>query len=447
MGSVVQTAANLSPAAILAKSAGIDPTTAANNAGASFGINGLAKPQLANVQQGTSVQDVKAAQQATGNSLQSQQALLSALQGQNGLGQQNALAGQLAAANGVGAQSQALQGLQGAAGQYQNIALGRGPNPAQAMLNQATGQNVANQAALMAGQRGAGANVGLLERQAGQQGAALQQQAVGQGAIMQANQQIAGLQGLTGAEQAAGGLGANLTAAQQGLANQVAGQQIGQTNANVQANLANQGQMQSALQGVNQANISNQGSVNAANAGIAQQQMKGQQQIIGGIGQGAGSFLGMADGGEVKDTSDSIGYAPSNVANPGPQSMFGKFLVSQDQTNNSPLFAESTTSMQPASHDDDSSFSKGNGPGIMNAVSGVAMASKGGLASKGGKVDARKSSQKAVKKGDSYDNDKVPAMLSEGEIVIPRHIAMGKNPIKGSAEFVRQVLAKRKAKS
>jgi len=74
--------------------------------------------------------------------------------------------------------------------QLQGIANGTGPNPAQAMLNQATGANVANQAALMAGQRGASQNVGMIARQAGQQGGALQQQAAGQGATMQANQSL-----------------------------------------------------------------------------------------------------------------------------------------------------------------------------------------------------------------------------------------------------------------
>jgi hypothetical protein len=35
-------------------------------------------------------------------------------------------------------------------------------------------------------------------------------------------------------------------------------------------------------------------------------------------------------------------------------------------------------------------------------------------------------------------------MLSEGEIVIPRSITMGKNPEQAAARFVRETLAKRK---
>src|ERR1044072_7649053 len=53
---------------------------------------------------------------------------------------------------------------QNLANQLQGVANGTGPNPALAQLNQATGANVANQAALMASQRGTGANAGALAR-------------------------------------------------------------------------------------------------------------------------------------------------------------------------------------------------------------------------------------------------------------------------------------------
>src|SRR5277367_507561 len=61
---------------------------------------------------------------------------------------------------------QALQSQQQLLGQLQQGAQGQGPNPALAQLNQTTGQNVANQASLMAGQRGASQNAGLMARQA-----------------------------------------------------------------------------------------------------------------------------------------------------------------------------------------------------------------------------------------------------------------------------------------
>ena len=50
---------------------------------------------------------------------------------------------------------------------------------------------------------------------------------------------------------------------------------------------------------------------------------------------------------------------------------------------------------------------------------------------------------KASVKGDSYSNDTVPAMLSPGEIVIPRHIIEGKDPVKKAGLFVAAALAKK----
>jgi hypothetical protein len=49
---------------------------------------------------------------------------------------------------------------------------------------------------------------------------------------------------------------------------------------------------------------------------------------------------------------------------------------------------------------------------------------------------------RAKVKGDSSKNDTVPAVLSPGEIVIPRSIAQGKDAPKRAAEFVAKVLAK-----
>ena len=72
------------------------------------------------------------------------------------------------------------------------------------------------------------------------------------------------------------------------------------------------------------------------------------------------------------------------------------------------------------------------------------MAATGGMAKTGGKVKAANPAQKAVKKGNSYANDKVPALLSEGEVVIPRNVMQSKDPARGAAQFVAQVMAKRK---
>src|ERR1700722_187920 len=108
---------------------------------------------------------------------------------------------------------------------------GGGPNLANAQLANSTGQNVSNQAALMASQRGTGANAGLIARQAAQQGAGIQQQAAGQASVnrlqqqLGAQQQLGGVYGQIGTEQ-----GQNLATQQQAQANQNSAI-VGSTNA------------------------------------------------------------------------------------------------------------------------------------------------------------------------------------------------------------------------
>lgn len=481
------------------------------------------------------------------DALNQQQALNNQLAANNGAanlgsiyGQGQTLANQLSNAGGVqnlGSALQSQQALanqqQGTAAQYQGIANGTGPNPAQAALNQSTGQNVANQAALMAGQRGASANVGLLARQAAQQGAATQQQAVGQGATLQAQQQLGALSGLTAQQQAIGntqqnvaniaaqqigqqqaqqaqlaaqaaqqvGLqqagtnaaqqaASNITAQQQaqqqalaGQTNVLANQQIGTTAANTQAQQAEQSLLQNALASQNQQNVNMQGNVNSANAGLANTTMQGQQGLIGGGLQGAASAASMAGktggarGGMVHQ------YAEGGIATPiinpppvpgapqqqGPLSSFGQFLSGfgqpksqndQDQSsfnmsnNGNPGAASLQKGMGNLVQAAGSKFGKSNIPasGIIadNADLGMA-AAKGGVAKKhdfrsGGDVKAKDQKEKAVKAGNSYSNDKIPAVLSEGEVVIPRSVMQGKDPIRGAADFVAKVMAKQKRK-
>lgn len=480
---------------------------------------------------------LNATQGAANNSVTAQQNLVNALQGQNALGQQtqslnaqNALAGQLqgvngagamsnaigqqgnfngqlGAANGIGTQNQAIQGLQGVAGQqaateqqYQNIANGTGPNPAQAMLNQQTGANVANQAALMAGQRGAGANIGLMARQAAQQGAATQQQAVGQGATMQAQQQLGALSGLSaqqqalaGTQSAIGGLGTTQAGMQQagisnlsqqgaqaaglqqgainaaaGQANTMAGQQIGATTAAAQGTLANAGQAQQGLIAQNNANVSMQGNVNAGNTALEQTSQQGRQGLAGGVLNGLGAAVGAAHGGEILKMDDGgpiplaetpappVATAPAAAPIVGPQSSFGQFLKgfgggsSGQGTPSMPAMGGSNSGAQAMN-----AGMTGLGKGIGKAAKKPKTAdlssemetpmAKGGLAAKGGHVAAKTPGQKPVVKGDSLKNDKVPTMLSAGEVVIPRSIMNSKNPARSAADFVNKVLAKRKA--
>lgn len=314
--------------------------------GLSGGANGtgFSGPQGAPIVNTTNPAQTSAAYTGTQGSLSSQQALLSALQAQNGLGNQSQVYNQ-----------------------FQGIANGKGPNPAQAMLNQSTGQNVANQGALMAGQRGASSNVGLIAKQAAQQGSAIQQNAAGQAATLQANQSLNALN-------SAGN-----------MANTQAANQIGATTTNTQANLAEQQALMNAQNAYNQNQVSMQNNINSSNAGLAQTNMGGQQSFLGGVGNAAGGATGLfASGGAVQGTS-------------GPRSMIAKHLSSG---------------------------------GVMDYR-------------QGGDVMAANPAQKATVSGNSYSNDKIPALLSEKEIVIPRSVLQSKDPIGGSARFVSAVLAKK----
>lgn len=260
---------------------------------------------------------------------------------QQALAQQNAFAQALAGQNGIGNQSNVLAQQQQLANQFQNIGNGQGPNPALAQLNQQTGNNIAAQAALMAGQRGAGANPGMIGRQIANQGANIQQQAVGQGATMQAQQQLAGLSALQ-----------NQQAMMQGLTGQQVAQQQGALNAGAQSALAGQQNV-----------YGMQANQNSANSGVAQQNAKSQAGGLGGVLSGIGSIIGLADGGSVPDSN-------------GPQSRIARHLIEVSMKN-------------------------------------------------GGRVPG-----KAQAPGDDKKNDTVPAMLSPGEIVVPRSAA--KNPEKAA---------------
>ena len=201
--------------------------------------------------------------------LNQQQAFINAVNGQNGLGNQSQVYGQL-----------------------QGVANGTGPNPAQAMLAQSTGQNVAAQGALAAGQRGSSANAGLIARQAAQAGSQAQQQAAGQAATMQAQQSL-------GALSAAGQM-ANQQVAQQAQA-------IGNYNQFAQGSQSN---ILNSIAQQNSANVGAQGSINSANSGVAQVNAGNQGKLGAGIlsgFSGLGGVLG-ATGGEVK--ADQIGNNP-----------------------------------------------------------------------------------------------------------------------------------------
>lgn len=276
---------------------------------------------------------------------------------QDALAKQKAFTDALTAQNGIQNQSNVFNQLQG-------VANGTGPNPAAAALNNATGTNVANTAALMASARGSAANPGLIARQAAQQGAGIQQNAAGQAAALQANQSLGALNQLGG------------------IAGQQVGQQAGAVGTENQLAQNEQGTLLNSIQGENNANVSNVAQQNSANSGVAQANTKGQSDILGkivggAIGGGGAAAAAMAKGGEVGT---------------GPKSMAAKHLFASKQAK------------------------------VMKT---------------GGQVSGT-----APVKGNSYKNDTQPALLSAGEIVIPRSVTKGKDPVGDSAKFVAAILAK-----
>lgn len=383
--------------------------------------SGFSGPSSVKLDNPVSPEQLSGAYSGVQGGMESQKALLAAIQAQNGLGNQSQVYNQL-----------------------QGIAAGTGPNPAQAMLAQSTGANVANQAALMAGQRGAAGNAGMIARQAGQQGGALQQQAAGQAATLQANQSL------------------NAINSAGGMANVQAGNQIGQTNANVQAQQAEQQALLNAQTAYNNSQVGMQGNINSANANLAQTQMQGQQGLIGGVlgGAGAGLKALFADGGMAEETPNTPAQAPS-----GAQSKFGQFLRAggNQMADSSGSLAQmgGSSAGTKGLNQGASQFSEGLTSAIAGKPAGPAaptimagepympnamMAARGGMTHdyrSGGGVNAKNPNEKAVKSGNSYANDKIPAVLSEGEVVIPRSVMQGKDPVNDSARFVQAVLAKK----
>lgn len=351
------------------------------------GIGSAGKTPVAqpNLTAPVTFEDQQAAAARANEALLQQQNFLMALQRQGGIGNQASVFGQ----------QQAL------ANQLQQQALGQGPNPALAQLQQATGANTANQAALMAGQRGTGGNAGLIARQAAHQGAANQQQMAGQAATLQAQQQIAAQQALAQQQAAMGNLATNqLTQQQQALG------QFGGAAQNQQQMMLNAIANQNANQ-LGQAGMQNQ--MNMAN----QQQ---QNRLIGNLLNVGGAAAGMYFGGPA---GAAAGSQAGNILTAGGGSGAMENPMFMNVANQGGTIGTNQVQQAPMTSKAAAYFK--------NAIK----------MDNGGKVPG-----KAVKSGDNLSNDKVPAMLSPGEIVIPRSIVQGKDAAKKAAEFVAACLAK-----
>lgn len=175
---------------------------------------------------------------------------------------------------------------------------GLGPNPAQAMLQQATDRNVKQGAGIIASQKSI--NPALAQRLIAQNTAEAQQQAAGQGALMGAQQQME---------------------AQNQLGN-VYGQM---------GSLANQ------AQGITQGALAN---VNQANAGVAAANQQANANIMGGLLGGAGALLAKKyDGGKIDGAAPVPGDHPANDTVPAMLSP-GEIVVPRSKASSPKLAKE-----------------------------------------------------------------------------------------------------------
>ena len=321
--------------------------------------------------------------------------------------------------------------------------MGQGPSVAQRQLAQTTGQNVAQQAALLAGQRGASANVGLAGRQIGQLGTQAQQQAAGQAATLRAQEQLAAQSGLAG------------------LAGQQLGQMAGAQQLGIQGALQSQ---QNILNAVAQAN--------AAKAGVAQQTAAGQGRIVGGIFEGLSGLGGQAAAGGARGGvvgEDFANYASGgqigsddywsrlaqgdvmpSYSSPGvdssAMSSVGKAI---GQKVRSFVMPQQRGAMGTESADYKSLAMGGQVPAMVSPGERYLPPTEVEKV-KEGKKPAYKAGEmipgQAKVKGDSLKNDTVPATLEEGGIVIPRSVMQSKNPEESARKFVAAVMAKQKMK-
>lgn len=254
------------------------------------GGTGISGPEQARIDDAATLSQADELYRRNQAALQQQQGFVQQVLGQNGLQNQSNVYNQLS-----------------------QVAQGQGPNPAQAMLQQQTGQNAAQQASLMAGQRGASSNVGMIARQAAQQGTNMQQQATGQAAQMQAQQSLNAL----------GTMG--------NMANQQASQAANAVQGYTGSSQAEQSNILNAIEQQNAARAGVQSSINSANASMANTRMGQQASFMGNMMPGAGQVMQMfAEGGSV--SKEVLPASQGPAAAKGPRSKTAQFFSSMGQT-------------------------------------------------------------------------------------------------------------------
>lgn len=344
-----------------------------------------------------------------------------------------------AALGNVGAgytQTQGILGQQDAlAQQLQAETLGAGPNPAQNALNQNTGENIEQAAALAAGTRGAGTNAGLIASNAAGQGAKVQQQAVGQAATLQAQQQLAAQAQLQAQQQSEAGVIQN----EQGIQGNLYGASANANNAQNNTGVANYAQ----AQGVNAQTA--QANANAAN------------KTTSGLLQGVGSLAALfAEGGTVPPHMKKMAeiYHPHlagggevnfGVSSPG-NVPISTPVVEQDNKVDPKADASAVSSIGGKFQKKGASSSGSSSPALLDAGDTKAApttlyAAQGGKALKaGGQVPGTPKVNR-----DAYSNDTVSAKLTPGEVVIDLDTLKDKGKLGQMARFIAANIERKKA--
>ena len=302
----------------------------------------------------------------------------------------------------LGAQTpQAIANQQMLAQQLVGQTQGLGPSVAQASLAQATGQNAAQIGALLGSQRGAGANVGLIGRQAGQLGSQAMQQAAGQAATLRAQEQLA---------------------AQQALAN-LAGTQLGQVQTGLSQQIGGASSLEELKQKTEAQKAQNQGNILGQVLGAAGTVLNPLGAVVGGgLAKAATGLFSGARGPAGADPRD---YKAEGGMIETPTGYFKQVKegLAMAHGGKVPAMVSPGERYLPPQE-------------VEKVAQGKKSAHKAGEAIPG----------KAKVAGDSLKNDTVKKTLTEGGIVIPRSVMQSTNPEEQARKFVAAVLAKQKSK-
>lgn len=279
---------------------------------------------------------------------------------------------------------------------------GQGPNPGQAMLNQATDRNIQQNAGMISSQKGI--NPALAARLSGENAANMSQQAAGQGAIMGAQQQL-------GAQAQLGNLYSNAT--NQNL-----------NNVSTSGGLTNQAAL--GVQGIN--------------ASVAGQNAAANQATTAGLMNGAGSaamMAALAHGGIVPHMA-SGGVAPTQFMSSDASQAIANQMAQQAGIHTMPTGMNIRFAVPQKTLSLDSMPGTAMAGGPMDSLGLPGSSEVGGavgpaalVANSGAVVPG-----KAKVSGDSASNDTVPAMLSPGEAVIPRSVMDAPNAAEKAKEFI-----------